>query len=153
MKPHSNPERREFPKPILISPPGMVPRRSAEVSSVYDRQLAAGVRFMREHALENITVNDVVRAAGISRRVFERRFAKLNLVGRSPKAEMLRLRLERAKELLMETNWTLAQIAEKTGFKYAEYLHVMFTQKTGVTPGKFRQMAKGKPDRWNAPNK
>jgi transcriptional regulator GlxA family with amidase domain len=60
---------------------------------------------------------------------------------------MLRLRLERAKELLTKTNWTLAQIAAKTGFKYAEHLHVMFSQKIGITPGKFRQIARRKPER------
>jgi LacI family transcriptional regulator len=72
----------------------------------------------------------------MSRRVFERRFVAQ--FGRSPKTEVLRLRLERAKELLADTDWTLTEIAERTGFKYGEYLHTMFTQKTGITPGKFR---------------
>ena len=52
--------------------------------------------------------------------------------------EVLRLRLERVKQLLADTDWSLAEIAERTGFKHGEYLHTMFTQKTGVTPGRFR---------------
>jgi LacI family transcriptional regulator len=133
------------PGRISIHPPATVPWRSSDVFSAYDDpQLAVGVQFMREHAFEKITVQDIVRAAGISRRAFERRFAKM--VGRAPKAEILRLRLECAKKLLTETNWTLAQIARKTGFKYGEHLHVMFSQKTGITPGKFRQNAKRRPE-------
>jgi LacI family transcriptional regulator len=124
-------------KPILIPPLGIVTRRSSDVLSIDDHQLAAGTRFIREHAFDSITVNDVARAAGMSRRVFERQFVAC--VGRPPKAEILRLRLERVKELLVNTDWRLAQIAEKTGFKYAEYLHSVFSHKIEITPGKFRK--------------
>lgn len=127
-------------KHILIPPLGIVTRRSSDVLAMSDRQLAAGARFMREHVFEPININDVARAAGMSRRVFERRFVAQ--VGRPPKAEVLRLRLERVKELLADTNWTLAQIAERTGFKYSEYLHTVFTQKVGVPPGRFRDQMK-----------
>jgi LacI family transcriptional regulator len=92
---------------------------------------------MREHLFENMQMNDLARVAGLSRRVFERRFT--DHVGRAPKAEVLRLRLERAKELLAGTDWTVKQIAEQTGFKRGEYLHVMFTRKIGITPGQFRR--------------
>lgn len=130
---------------ILVPPMGIIPRRSSDVLAMSDRQLAAGVRFLREHAFEPLTINDVARTAGMSRRVFERRF--IAQVGCSPKAEILRLRLEHAKTLLADTDWTLAQIAERTGFRYSEYLHTVFTQKAGITPGKFREHAKLKPKR------
>jgi LacI family transcriptional regulator len=126
-------------KPILVPPLGIVTRRSTDVLAVEDRQLAAGLRFIREHAFDNIGMNDVATAAGVSRRVFERRFVAQ--FGRSPKTEVMRLRLERAKELLAGTDWTLGEIAERTGFKYGEYLHTMFRQKVGMTPGEFRQNA------------
>ncbi len=127
-------------KPILVPPGGIVTRRSTEVLAMDDRQLAAGARFLRDHVFEPISVNDMARAAGMSRRVFERRF--VSQIGRAPKAEVLRLRLERVKELLTDTDWPLAQISERTGFKHTEYLHTVFTQKTGATPGKFRAAAK-----------
>jgi len=124
-------------KPILIPPSGIVTRRSTEVLALDDRQLAIGLRFIRDHAFDPITINEVTKAAGMSRRVFERRFA--SQMGRSPKAEVRRLRLERVKQLLTDTDWSLTQIAEKTGFNYGEYLHTVFTQKIGMTPGKFRK--------------
>jgi LacI family transcriptional regulator len=127
-------------RPLLIPPLGIVSRHSSDVLAMSNRQLAAGIRFLREHAFETLTVNDMARAAGMSRRVFERQF--IAQIGRPPKSEVLRLRLERVKQLLENTEWTLAQIAERTGFKYSEYLHAVFTQKTGVTPGKFRNNLK-----------
>ncbi len=126
--------------PVLVPPLGIVTRRSTDVLAMDDRQLAAGVRFLREHLFEDISVTDMARAAGMSRRVFERRF--VSQIARAPKAELLRLRLERVKELLADTDWPLAQISERTGFKHSEYLHTVFTQKTGATPGKFRAAAK-----------
>jgi LacI family transcriptional regulator len=126
--------------PILIPPLGIVTRRSTDVLAIEDLQLVAGVRFIREHLFDEISVNDIARAAGMSRRVFERRFVAQ--VGRSPKAEVLQLRLERVKELLADTDWPLAQIAERTGFNYGEYLHAVFTKKFGTTPGEFRKSAK-----------
>ena len=124
-------------EPILIPPLEIKLRRSTDVLAMNDRQLVAGAHFLREHLFEPITVNDIARAAGMSRRVFERRFTAR--VGRAPKAEVLRLRLERVKDLLAETDWTLGQIAERTGFKYSEYLHTIYSQKPGFTPGKSRK--------------
>jgi len=124
-------------KQILVAPLGIITRGSSDVLALEDRQLAAGLRFLRENAFRHIDMNQVARAAGLSRRVLERRF--LTQVGRSPKAEVIRLRVERAKELLLETAWSLAEVAEKTGFTHGEYLHSVFTLKTGMTPGEFRK--------------
>jgi LacI family transcriptional regulator len=125
--------------PVFIPPLGIVTRRSTEVLALNDHQLAIGLRFIRDHAFDPITINEVAKAAGMSRRIFERRFVAQ--MGRPPKAEVLRLRLERVKQLLVDTEWSLAEIAERTGFNYGEYLHTVFTQKMGITPGKFRRQA------------
>jgi LacI family transcriptional regulator len=127
-------------KSILIPPCGIVTRRSTEVLALDDRQLAVGLRFIRDHAYDPITISKVAKEAGMCRRVFERRFAAK--MGRSPKAEVMRLRLEKVKQLLTDTDWNLSRIAETTGFKYGEYLHTVFTQKIRTTPGVFRRQAK-----------
>lgn len=126
-------------EPTFIPPRGIITRRSTEVLALDDRQLAIGLRFIRDQAFGPISINEAARVSGMCRSVFERRFAAQ--MGRSPKAEVLRLRLERVKQLLMDTDWNLAQIAESAGFNYAEYLHAVFTQKTGITPGKYRRQA------------
>jgi LacI family transcriptional regulator len=123
-------------QPIFIEPVGIVTRRSTEVLAIEDRHIAAAMRFIREHACEGIDVGDVVRAVPLSRSTLERRFARA--LGRSPKEEILRVRLSRAKQLLAQTDFSLALVAEKVGLEHAEYLSVIFKKKIGLTPGQFR---------------
>ena len=111
-------------------------RRSTDVLAIEDRHLARAVRFIRENACEGITVEDVLADIPLSRSVFERRFARL--FGHSPKAEILRARLDRIKRLLAETELPLKQIAAKIGFEHPEYLNVVFKEQTGQTPGQYR---------------
>jgi LacI family transcriptional regulator len=127
-------------EPVFIEPSGIVTRRSTEVLAIDDRHIATAVRYIREHACEGIDVSDLLRAVPLSRSTLERRFDKA--LGRSPKEEILRVRLNRAKQLLVETDFSLALVAEKVGFEHAEYLSVIFKKKTGVTPGQFRTEAR-----------
>jgi transcriptional regulator GlxA family with amidase domain len=47
-------------------------------------------------------------------------------LGRTPHAEILRVRLERAKSMLSHPNWTLDAIAARTGFRHGEYFSAVF---------------------------
>jgi LacI family transcriptional regulator len=125
------PQRTTF-----IPPLDVLTRRSTDVLAIEDRHLAQAVRFIREHACEGITVEDVLSHVPLSRSVFERRFARL--FGRTPKAEILRARLDRVKQLLAETEIPLKLIALKTGFTHPEYMNVIFKERTGQTPGQYR---------------
>jgi LacI family transcriptional regulator len=127
-------------QPIFIEPVGIVTRRSTDVLAIEDRHIVTAVRFIREHASEGIDVRDVLRAVPLSRSTLERRFARA--LGRSPKDEILRVRLNRAKQLLAETDFSLAMVAEKVGFEHTEYLSVIFKKKAGLTPGQFRAQSR-----------
>jgi LacI family transcriptional regulator len=129
-------------EPLVVAPLGIVTRHSSDVLAVDDRHIAAAVRFIRERACEGIDVGDVLRAVPLSRSALERRFAKV--LNRSPKEEILRVRLARAKQLLTETDFSLPLIAEKIGLDYPEYLSVIFKKKTGMTPSKFRAQSRVK---------
>jgi LacI family transcriptional regulator len=66
----------------------------------------------------------------------ERRFRAA--LDHSPHDEILRARLKRVKTLLKETDWTLARIAEASGFDHPEYMMVQFKRETGQTPSQWR---------------
>jgi len=104
-----------------------------------DRQIAAASRFICEHACEGIDVNDVLRAVPMSRSTMDRRFMKI--LGRSPKDEILRVRLNRVKQLLAETDFPLSLIAEKVGMEHVEHLSRIFKNRTGIAPSEFRSRA------------
>ncbi len=126
-------------EPIAVRPKGVVARSSTDVIAVADADVVAAVRFIREHACTGIHVADVVKHTRRSRSTLERRFARV--LGRSPKAEINRVRLERVKQLLATTDYPLATIAEVSGFAYMEAMCWLFKRTFGETPGQYRQTA------------
>ncbi|QDU80964.1 Xylose operon regulatory protein [Polystyrenella longa] len=128
--------RKSQPAQILIPPQGIAERQSSDMYASDDVDLVAALRFIREHACEGITVNDVLRQVPLSRRALEARCQKLT--GRTPHAEITRIKLERSKRLLRQTGLTVHEVAQRSGFSQAEYLSVVFKKQTGQTPGEFR---------------
>ncbi len=119
-----------------IEPLGVATRESTDVLAIEDRDVSRAVRFIREHACDGVNVGDVLREVPLSRRVLETRFRKL--IGRTPHEEILRVQLDRVRELLVETELPLSVVAARTGFKHAEYLSVVFRKHVGVPPSVFR---------------
>ncbi len=99
---------------IFIEPNRIITRRSTEILAIQDQQIAVAARFIREHACEGISVNDVLHAVPVSRSVFSQRFKKI--LGRSPKEEIQRVRLQRAAGLLCDTDWPVKRISDEVGF-------------------------------------
>jgi LacI family transcriptional regulator len=134
--------RRPPKRPILISPTGVVTRRSTEVLALENADLAQAIAFIREHAAEPIQVEDVLQVVAISRRQLERYFQET--LGRTPAEEIRRVRLERAKELLATTDLPIPKVAAASGFGTGEYLATIFRQATGLTPLKYRSQIRGR---------
>lgn len=122
-----------------VPPIDVVQRLSTQAEAMEDRELSRVCRFIREYACQGIDVNDVSEYASLSRRQLERRFR--DTLGRSPKQEITAVRLNRAQQLLRETNLTLEAIAELTGFRHKESLCSLFKRETGTTPGQYRRHA------------
>jgi len=120
----------------VVPPTGVVTRQSTDVLAVEDAHVGRAVQFIREHACEGICVDDVVTSSALSRRLLEGRFKKY--LGRSPHEEITRVQILRVKDLLAHTDLPLTEVADRTGFRYVEYLSAVFKQKTGVPPGKYR---------------
>lgn len=132
---------------VLIPPLGIAERQSTDVYAIDDPDIAAALRYIREHACEGITVADVLQAVPLSRRMLEHRFLKL--VRRTPHAEIVRIRMERAARLLRETDLSLSEIAARSGFADANYLSVAFKKQMGIPPRAYRtdvHTARGKPE-------
>lgn len=124
-------------RPLLIPPKGLTTRRSTDVMAMDDVEVAAAVRFIREHGCESITVEDVAHEAGLSRSALDRRFKAA--LGRTPAAEIMRCRLNRVRELLTSTDWTMSRIADACGFPDGNYLAATFRRELGMTPTEYRR--------------
>lgn len=126
--------------PRLVPPQRIVPRQSTDTVAVDDPDLARAVQFIRANATTPIDVADVLRVAPLSRRLLEQRFKQL--VGRSPAAEIRRLRVERAKELLAATDWSMPRIAAAAGFSQTEVMNQVFRRELRLTPSEYRRSSR-----------
>jgi LacI family transcriptional regulator len=120
-----------------VGSPTVVVRRSTDIQSIADRDVAEAVRYIREHACGNLHVDSVAAHLAISYTTLKRRFRKV--LSRSVHEEILRVRIQRAGELLTRTEMTLPQIAHATGFCHSAYFGATFKAQTGMTPGEFRE--------------
>lgn len=124
----------------LIEPLRLEIRQSSDVLAVHDADVSKAMHLIREHACDGIDVSDVLRVVPVSRRVLESRFKRL--LGVTPHEEILRVKLRRVKQLLLDTALPLSEIARRTGFEHVEYLSVAFKRETGMTPRLFRRDGK-----------
>lgn len=118
---------------VRIDPVGVVTRHSTDILAIEDKNVAAALSYIREHACTGIAVEQVLKHAAASRSQLEKKFRRF--LGRSPQAEIRRVQVARIRQLLIETDFPLKKIAELTGFEHVEYMCVLFKRLTGMTPG------------------
>ena len=124
-------------KTTWIAASHVVRRQSTDLVAVEDVDVAGAIRFIREQACEGIRVPDVAAELGVSRRVLERKFQQY--LGRTPKDEILKFKLDRAQLLLRNSDMSIEAIAEKTGFLTFKHFAGIFRCNMGVTPRAFRK--------------
>jgi LacI family transcriptional regulator len=127
-------------EPLWIPPARVVARQSTDILAIADAEVAQAVRFIREHACRGIDVPQVATAISLSRRVLERRFHEH--LGRTPKDEIVRVCIERAKLLLNQSDATVESIGKNSGFASFKHFAEIFRREVGTTPRQFRREQK-----------
>lgn len=126
------------PNPVTeVRPDGVITRRSTDVLSIDDEAVAESVRYIRQNALGPLGVEDVLNHVAMSRRNLERRFRRA--MGRSLLDEIRRVRLDRACQLLRDTDLDMARVAEKSGFASQVRFSTVFRESLSLTPTDYRR--------------
>jgi transcriptional regulator GlxA family with amidase domain len=98
------------------------------------------MRRVREHVethlSESIDVAELAAIAGLSVFHFARQFKQS--AGIAPHHYLIKRRVERAREMLACTDFSLSEIAIATGFSDQSHFARHFRQMLGTTPGQFR---------------
>jgi LacI family transcriptional regulator len=129
------------PEPTVLLPPvRVVARESTDVLSINDADVVQALRFIRTKAAQPLQVDDVLDHVPLSRRSLERKFRRL--VGHSISAEIRRAHIDRAKQLLIETDLAMPEIATGSGFTSATRLGIVFQKEVGVSPTMFRRRSR-----------
>ncbi len=121
---------------VLLPPLGIVERESSSQVAVEDEYLREAMRFIRTHAGEMISVEDVSQAASLGRRALERRFR--GELGRTILQEIHRTHVEHAKMLLAETDLSTHAIARESGLSDEKHLRRLMVKFEGVLPSEYR---------------
>jgi LacI family transcriptional regulator len=131
--------RGETEVPLLthVSPSKVEERDSSNFLSFEDPEVAFAMRYIKEHACDPITPQDVLKVTGMSNSTAYRKFMKG--IGRSIHSEIQRVQMDRVKELLTTTNLNVTTVAQQAGFENIRYLTKVFRDATGSTPTDYRR--------------
>lgn len=124
-------------QPLHVSPGGVVLRHSANHLAVEDPVLRRVMSYLSEQIQEPITVDSMCTDLRIARRGIERKFREYYHC--TPWEMLCRLRVNRAKHLLSESNHPISVISGLCGFNDPERMAVVFKRVAGMSPSAFRK--------------
>mgnify|MGYP005991597189 CR=1 FL=1 len=123
-----------------VVPPHRSGGQAQYIDTPVPRTHATSTADAQEWALRNLdaalSVEDLARHQSMSLRTFSRRFAAE--VGVSPARWIVAQRVQRARELLENTDMTIERIAHDTGFGTATSLRHQLAAELGVSPSAYR---------------
>ena len=122
---------------VAIKPKGVITRRSTDVKAVDDELLRQASALISRDISARFGPSQVAEGIGMPLRKLNAK-AKRTL-GHSVLDEIMRLRIEEAKRLMLASDDKLAAIAATTGFCNASYFSKVFRRQTGATPRAWRR--------------
>lgn len=97
--------------------------------------LAPALSYIDEHLSSDLSNEDLARILKISEGYLRKLFLKELQI--TPKQYILKRRIKRAKQLLINTPWTVTAIAEECGFSSVYHFCRAFRGHTGLTPTQY----------------
>ncbi len=110
--------------------------RPATTPRAPDAPMEAARAWLEKSAGESISITKLAATHRLSPVAFTRRFRAAT--GQAPSEFLIHCRLERARDLLLDTDLTLDTIAARSGFGNGFYLSRVWSKKWGGTPSGFR---------------
>lgn len=111
--------------------------RSRERGALSPAQKARVLELVQQHLADDLKLEEMAAAAGISRFHFLRLFK--NSLGMTPHRYVMEQRLASARRLLEDTGMPVAEIAAATGFSSQSHLCTAMRRSLGTTPGRWRK--------------
>jgi len=93
--------------------------------------------IMYENMESDLSIQDIAARVGAGYSSFRKNFKKYT--GMSPAAYFQEIKLQRARDLLRNTDMPVKEIAYRLNFESADYFSTLFRKKTGVSPSDFRE--------------
>jgi LacI family transcriptional regulator len=117
---------------ITIKATHVVTRQSTDILAIEDPVVAEAVRFIRANCRRPIQVPDVLREVTISRRSLYDRFKRV--LGCSVYEYIKRVRVGEIERLLLDTDYSVTEIADLVGFSTPDHIASYFRSVRGINP-------------------
>ncbi len=101
------------------------------------RKIAEVQSFLAANLDRDVDLTAIAREAALSPYYFTRQFTAA--VGLPPYRYLIGLRIERAAELLLETELSITQICSRVGFRSLSHFTTTFRRHTGMSPSAYRR--------------
>ena len=101
------------------------------------RRMNAAIEYISEHYSEHIEISELARRSSLSVSQFERRFRKV--FEQTPARFLIRYRLTRASQALVNSEATISEIAHNVGFYDHSHFSREFKKLFGMSPGHYRK--------------
>jgi AraC-like DNA-binding protein len=109
------------------------------VNKAIEQAVERAITAMHDNLGEQVTVDDMARAAMFSKFHFTRVFERTT--GVSPGRFLSAVRLQRAKQLLVSTDMTVADISFEVGYNSVGTFSSRFTRSVGLSPTAYRRLS------------
>lgn len=142
--------KRNFEKMIEAHIHGNIPQTSIRLWQIFlecaqnaqDDKVSNGYveqiqNYVRQHYIDGFTSAQIQEACGLSYKYAGTLFKEVT--GQTIKEYQCTLRLRKAEQLLKETNKSITEIAQLTGFSDVFYFSKIFHRKKGCPPGEYRK--------------
>lgn len=98
--------------------------------------------WLHQNHAQTIALSNIAKQFGMSLRNFNRRF--LAATGKTPLHYLQGLRVEEGRDLLSNSNLTIAEVSEKVGYQDSSHFTRLFRKVFGVTPQDYRRSVRSK---------
>ena len=93
--------------------------------------------FLLEHSVEDIDMDDLARQLGLSYSRFRAMFKEHT--GTAPHQYQLDIRMNKARDSLLQSELSISEISDRLGFSSAYYFSRLFKKRNGCSPSKYRE--------------
>lgn len=122
---------------IKIQPMLVKERASTDIFAIDDQDVLNALKYIHMHNQKPIQVEDVARHLCVSKRSLQMKFQQI--LKTSIHDEIVHSHFNIARQLLLETDLSIEEIAIRSGFHYSSNMRRAFQDITGMLPHKFRQ--------------
>ena len=112
------------------------PRLPVKTDAFIGWRLKRVIEYMHAHIDENIPLHQLAATSGLSTSHFTRAFR--TATGKPPHQYLVGLRIDKARQLLQQTQLSITEICSECGFEQSNHFATMFRKVVGLSPRAYR---------------